>query len=67
MGSTVRCWVLKPSSQLLKPSGFAKAGSSSPAVLQVPSLRDRPYSCSLTNIPPPKTRARAQREQTREA
>jgi len=45
----------------LKPrSSFTvTAGSSSPMVVQVLSPRDWPCSCTLTNSPPPKTRARA--------
>jgi len=64
MGSAVRCRLLEPSRRLLKPGGSATAGSSSPAVLQVPSPRDQPYFCSLLSSPPPETRARAEGEQT---
>jgi len=67
MGSAVRCRLLKPSGRLLKLGGSATAGFSSSAALQVPSPRDRPYSFSLNSSPPPETRARAEREQTRDA
>ena len=68
MGSAIRCWLLQPSpAGSIKPDGSFTAGSSSPAVPKVPSPRNQPYSCSLTSSPPPETRARAEREQTRDA
>ena len=51
MGSVVLYVLLEPCGQLLQAQRSARAGSSSPAVLQVLSPRDQPYSCSLTSPP----------------
>jgi len=67
MGSAVLCVLLEPCGRILQARRSTTAGASSPAVLQVLSPRDQPYSCSLTSSPPPETRARAEREQTIDA
>jgi len=51
MSSAVLCVLREPRGRLLQARRSATAGSSSPAVLQVLSPRDQPYSCNLTSPP----------------